>query len=118
MKKEFQSFEDAREFVHSLGIKNQKSWATYYKSGNKPEDIPTTPARSYKKEWKSWGDWLGTGTVQTQQRNYLSYQESKNIVHSLGLKTREDWNDAVKTGKIPNNIPHNSWHVYSKEKKK
>jgi len=118
VKKQFRSFEESKKFVHTLGIKNQREWTTYCKSGNKSDDIPTTPARSYKKDWKSWGDWLGTGTVQTQQRNYLSYQESKNIVHSLGLKTRKDWNDAVKTGKIPNNIPHNPWHVYSKEKKK
>lgn len=60
MKRVFCSFEDARIFIHKLKIKNQKEWNKYLQSKAKPEDIPSTPSRTYKdKGWISWGDWLG-----------------------------------------------------------
>src|SRR5690242_4712323 len=42
------SFNDARAFVHTLGLKNWDSWRRYCKSGNKPEDIPSNPWQSYE----------------------------------------------------------------------
>ena len=47
----YPSFKEAREFVRNLKLKNQKEWKKYCKSGDKPDDIPSNPWRSYK-EWK------------------------------------------------------------------
>ena len=47
----YRSYKDAREFVRSLGLKNQQDWYEYCKSGNKPDDIPSSPWIVYK-EWK------------------------------------------------------------------
>ena len=56
-------FEEARAFAHKLGLKSQKEWLVYRKSGKRPSSIPTNPNRTYAgKGWTSWGDWLGTGT--------------------------------------------------------
>ena len=41
---------DARKFVRSLGIKNQKEWRDYCNSGNKPDNIPTNPWEYYSKK--------------------------------------------------------------------
>jgi hypothetical protein len=49
--REWRNFKEAREFVRSLGLKNNKEWQEYCKSGNKPADIPSTPWNTYK-EWK------------------------------------------------------------------
>ena len=49
--KAYRSFEEARDFVKSLGLKSTKEWEQYCKSGNKPDDIPTNPWNTYK-EWK------------------------------------------------------------------
>jgi len=46
--KTFKPFEEAREYIRSLGLKNQKEWIEYYKSGNKPVDGPTSPQVVYK----------------------------------------------------------------------
>jgi hypothetical protein len=35
----FPPFVEAREYVHKLGLKNEKMWREYRKSGNKPADI-------------------------------------------------------------------------------
>jgi hypothetical protein len=60
---DFRSFAEARDYVHKLGIKNQTEWYDYCKSGRKPDDIPMAANDVYKKEWKGFGDWLGTGTI-------------------------------------------------------
>ena len=59
----FRPFVEAREYIHSLKLKNQAEWRAYSKSVNKPADIPATPEKVYRKEWKGMGDWLGTGTI-------------------------------------------------------
>jgi hypothetical protein len=46
--RDWRSFESAREFVRSLGIKNHKEWKEYCKSGNKPDDIPSNPWDVYE----------------------------------------------------------------------
>ncbi len=46
------SFKEAKEFVRSLGLKNMQEWNDYCKSGNKPDDIPSTPQNVYKKRKK------------------------------------------------------------------
>ena len=56
----FISFKDVKLLVKELGIKTQKEWFDYAKSGgDKPANIPYKPNRTYKDEWKGWGDFLG-----------------------------------------------------------
>ena len=76
-KKEFRSFEDAREFVRLLNLKSIEDWKEYCKSGNKPNNIPANPLQKYKKNgtWTSWGDFLGTGRIANQDRNYMEFQD-------------------------------------------
>ena len=108
---QFRSFESTKEFVRSLGIQTWKEWKEYCKSGDKPDDIPSEPSRTYKKEWISWGDFLETGRIQTQKKNknYLPFNEARNIARELAIKHNiknwKDWQKAVKEGKIPDNIP-------------
>jgi hypothetical protein len=115
MKKEFRSFADARKFVHTLGLKNQREWGIFCKSGNKPENIPTSPSRTYKKEWESLGDWLGTGYVAHRNRKFRVFEESQKFVHLLKLKNVKEWNQYCKSGNKPDNIPNNPQRTYKQE---
>jgi len=66
----WRSFKDARAFMHSLRLKNVEEWRTYYRSGKKPDDVPTDPNRVYADAgWVDWSDWLGT--AQRQQMGPL-----------------------------------------------
>jgi superfamily II DNA or RNA helicase len=107
------SYQEVKEFVHKLGLKNQNEWREYCKSKNKPDNIPANPRGVYKNNgWISMGDFLGTGYVNNSERIYLSYKELKEIIHKLNLKSKTEWYDYCKSGDKPNNIPSNVNSVY------
>ncbi len=122
--REYRSFEDARRFVKKLKLKNANQWRQYCKSESKPTDIPNAPNSTYKKEWTSWGEFLGTGRIsnQAKSKNYLPLNEAKKIVQEIAkkhhIRTYDGWEKAVKAGLIPDNIPANPWATYSKNKRK
>lgn len=56
----FRYLSDARNFVHTLKLKNEQAWREYCKSGKKPKDIPSKPDFVYRgKGWIDWYDWIG-----------------------------------------------------------
>ena len=122
MRKKWRPFEEAREFVRSLDLKNENEWRVYSKSRKRPDYIPAGPARTYKKEWKGWGDWLGTGYIANRDRKYLPPIEAKiearKIAKKLGIKTVKDWTDAYKAGKIPDTLPSGLWATYGPKRRK
>jgi hypothetical protein len=108
------SFIVARKFAQSLNLKNIDDWREYCISGNKPDNIPSSPGRSYKnKGWEDWGDFLGTGYVATFNRNYESFEEAKKIIHNFKIKNIQEWRIFVKSKDKPDNIPANPPEVYN-----
>jgi hypothetical protein len=108
----FLSFTEAREFVVSLKLKNRDKWHEYCKSGNKPDNIPQKVERTYKKEWRDWGYFLGTGNIQPQNRTYRPFNEAREFVRSLGLKNWEEWFEYCKSDNKPDDIPSAPWRIY------
>jgi len=108
-------FKKARKFVSNLRLTGQKQWRKYCQSGNKPDNIPSGPDKTYKKEWKGWGDWLGTGIIANQNRQYRSFNDTRKFVHSLQLRNQTAWRKYVKSGNKPDNIPSDPNKVYKKE---
>ncbi len=111
-KKQFRDFESAREFARGLGFKSQKEWRIYRSSGNKPIDIPADPQAVYQKNFKSWGDWLGTGNTASQNLQYRSYESAREFVRDLGLKNRDEWIKYSRLNKKPIDIPAAPWQTY------
>jgi len=103
--RKFLSFKDARKFARFLKLNNRIEWNRYYKSGNKPDNIPTSPSRTYQKEWKGWGDFLGTGNTKFESKDFLSFSNARKFSHSLNLNSGTNWTKYCKSGKKPNNIP-------------
>ena len=111
----YRSFKEAREFVRALNLKTVEEWREYRKSDKKPDDIPSNPNTLYKKEWMSWGDFTGTGTIAPQDKVYRSFQEAREFVRALNLKNQKEWDDYCKSGNKPDDIPANSKIVYQKD---
>jgi hypothetical protein len=110
--RQYRSFEDARIFVQTLKLKNRPEWEKYSKSGNKPDDIPGNPRLTFKEGWTNWGDFLGTGRIQNQQIQYRTFEDARIFVQTLKLKRTKDWVDFCQTSEIPQDIPHSPEVVY------
>jgi len=111
--RKYWSFEKARDHVHKLNIKSQKEWNEYVKLRKLSAEIPSDPYKVYKnKGWISWGDWFGTGYVAHTLRTYLSFNEAKKFVHTLKIKTKDEWIFFTKSGNLPKNIPTTPARTY------
>jgi hypothetical protein len=110
------SFKKARAYVNGLGLKSEAEWRIYLKSGKKPDDIPTNPHRSYLNEgWSGIGDWLGTGRIADRLREYRPFDEARNYVHGLALKSLTEWHKYCASGDKPEDIPATPNRVYTDE---
>lgn len=111
--REYLPFEQARKIVRKLGLKKEEDWRLYCKNKKKPENIPAYPAGVYKNDgWKGYGNWLGTGRVQTQQRAYLSFEKAREFIHRLNLKNQNEWRKYCSSDRNPENIPAAPHKVY------
>jgi len=103
----FLPFEEARNFIHSLGL---KGWEKYSKSGKRPKNIPSNPERHYKNSgWISMSDWLGL-----ESNGFLPFEEARNFVRGIGLENVKQWHDYAKSVR-PSNIPSNPDQTYEKD---
>jgi len=113
----FRSFDESKKFVKKLGLKSQKEWIEYCQSGNKPDNIPSSPYQIFEnKGWIGLGDWLGTGKRARQKNHngeWRPFKEAREFVRSLGLKGYDEWYEYCKSGNKPDDIPAKPWHVYN-----
>ena len=111
--KEFISFEEAKLFVHILGLKSNDEWKEYSKSGLKPENIPAVPDKYYKdKGWISWGDWLGTNSITSHKAEFLSFEIAREIVRKEKIINFAEWTLYRKSKNKPHNIPSSPNEIY------
>jgi superfamily II DNA or RNA helicase len=124
--REYRPFEEAREFVRPLGLKNFKEWQKFCKGllvekGTLPSDIPAHPNEIYRNDgWQNMGDWLGTGVVSSHHRAFRPFEEAREFVRSLGLKNSEEWwrfckGHLPEKGTLPDDIPTNPHRTYKNQ---
>jgi superfamily II DNA or RNA helicase len=108
-------FEEAREYVRGLGLKNDAEWRESSKSSTRPNNIPKAPSQLYKEEWVSVGDWLGTGAETPGEREWLPFEQAREYMRGQGLRGYKDWREWMEAGKRPHNIPSAPHKVYKEE---
>ena len=119
----YQSFNDARKFARSLKLKSQREWFEYCKGKvstlpPKPENIPTSVERIYKdKGWINFGDFLGTGTIAPQLKEFRTFDQAKKFAQRLNLKSYSEWQKYTKgnyknLNALPKDIPLAPHYVY------
>ena len=105
---DFRSYRLARAWVHGLKLRNVDEWRHYIDGKlpaltRLPSDIPKAPFTAYK-EWKGFGDWLGTYTVATNKISFLSFDKAKKKVHRLKLLNQKEW-QAFASGRVKGSFP-------------
>jgi hypothetical protein len=112
---QYRSYEEARAFVHTLGLKSLKEWGEYSKSGKRPSDIPSNPRDVYKNSgWVDNYDWLGTVKNHLERSEYRSYEYAKKFIHPMKFKNVEEWTKYCKIGNKPKDIPNSPRKIYDK----
>ncbi|XRA98840.1 methyltransferase domain-containing protein [Pycnococcus provasolii] len=112
-RREFRSFEDARAYVHTLGLKSHEEWHAWRASGARPHDIPSNPYHEYASSgWLSYGDFLGYA-VGKVAGEFRTFEEARAYVHTLGLKSTEEWNAWSSSGARPYDIPSSPHSRYA-----
>jgi hypothetical protein len=107
-------FEEAREYVKSLGLKNSNEWQAFSKSGNRPSNIPSSPKQVYKDSgWIGMRNWLGTENVRRgRSSKWRPFDEARECAKGLGLKSYREWDAFSKSGNRPKDIPSHPNKVY------
>jgi hypothetical protein len=109
----FMEFEDAREFIRNQNLQSREEYLKYLNSVSAAKDIPKYPNQAYKNNgWISWGDWLGTGRIADNLKEYKSFEEARIFARELKLLTRKSWEDLASKNKLPSDIPKVPQHVY------
>ncbi len=118
----WRSFADARTFVRSLKLGGDVEWRDYCAGklastkGLKPSDIPSNPNTVYRGSgYVDFGDWLGTGTVALGKKAFRPFDQAKEYVHALALRTVSEWHNFARSDKRPNDIPVNPDRIYAKQ---
>jgi superfamily II DNA or RNA helicase len=113
-------FEEARAFVHKLGITSKEAWDAYCQSGDKPADIPANVFHAYRNDWVSWPDWFGTKSFRAPKNGWRPFEEARTFARGLGFTTRVEWQTYCQSGKNPADIPasadrqyHDDWISWS-----
>jgi hypothetical protein len=102
--KVFMTFEEARDFVRKLGLKNSSEWRKY--CTNKPSNLPSNPEKTYRElGWISFSDFIGVKTKRHKDQILLSFEDSLEFARSLGLKNEKEWRNWKKHNTVPDNIP-------------
>lgn len=112
-KRKFIPFFKARTFARNLNINSLNKWKSFCKTGKKPFNIPADPVTTYAKQWNGWSDFLGNGRRRFSRKNdWIDYNELKNLVKKLKIKSIPQYRRAIKQGKLPTNVPVNPQVVY------
>lgn len=102
--RKFLPFEEAREFVHHLGLCTIAEWRSYLAGEmpwlpERPLTIPTNPNYTYKEHgWDGYGDWLGNGRSKNvgYQSPFWPYAKAQEFVSDLSLSGYLEWRTYVK----------------------
>ena len=110
---QFLPFEKALLYARSLKLKSHTEWEAWRKSDVRPDNVPSTPHRTYKHDgWQGYGHWLGTSAVAPKGQQFLPFKKALLYARSLKLKGSTEWWAWRKSGARPANIPTNPHTTY------
>ena len=78
------------------------------KNNELPYHIPKKPERCFE-------NFRYTPFLRLNHTSYLSFNEAKEIIHTLHIKSNKEWRKLVKENKIPPNIPNSPDSTYKNE---
>jgi hypothetical protein len=115
------SYEAARAFVRTLGIRSRPEWRAYCRGEldrlePRPLDIPSHPQRAYRgRGWVSWGHFFGSNAVTGSERKFRSFAAARAYVRAQRLRNSQAWRAWCAAGHRPPDIPTTPDKIYRKQ---
>ena len=101
------NFEEAKKHVKKLKIKSATDFREKRKNKIISSRMPPKPYKTYKNSgWVSWGDFLGTGILSSNQIKYINYDDAKKLLSSKKISSLTDYRKIIKK-EFQNQIPIN-----------
>lgn len=107
-------YKQAKAYVQAIGIKTWHEYMNWSKGGNRPATIPAAPDKAYH-EFESWGEFLGTGRIANQNKEYWNYEQAKTFLKPLGIRSFVHFKELYTIENIPVEIPKNPIAHYKKQ---
>src|SRR5436309_5223992 len=104
------SYRSLRNIIRPLNLKGKSGYEKYWKSHQRPDNIPARPDYYYPDEWKGWDDL--TGYKRTSNKRFRPFDEARKYVRKLGLPNEKAWREYCKSGEKPEDIPSKPDFVY------
>jgi hypothetical protein len=99
-------FAVGRAYARKLKLRNIKEWKEWSKSGQRPSNIPSDPAKTYRADgWISMSDWLGYGKERVLAKDMLPFAVGQAYARKLELRSVKEWKEWSKSGQRPSDIP-------------
>jgi len=109
------SYEHAKAYVQTIGIKTWQEYVNWSKSGERPINVPAAPDKAYH-EFESWGEFLGTQRIANQKKEFWNYQQAMEYLAPLNIRSKSQFITLCKNGTIPSEIPRDPITHYRKQK--
>jgi hypothetical protein len=97
-------YEKAKTEARKLGLKSAKEWMKWWDK-YRPPTVGRRPDQYYE-EWENWNEFLGNNNVPLHLKkwNRAPFEEARKYVHTLKLKSRQeyiDWHLAQRPSFLP-----------------
>jgi superfamily II DNA or RNA helicase len=109
----YAEFNVAKKIVSKLKIKSLEDWRNLSIKIKRKNNLPSIPERQYKKQWRGWGDFLGTGRI--SKVYFKKFIEARKFARSLKCKSSSEWRQKIKGRNLPQGIPADPRAKYKKE---
>lgn len=91
-------YEECKLYLkNNFTIKSSMDFRLLCKEQKIPNFIPKKPERVFQDF--SFGDFLSTGNISNSNKNFITFEEAKNIIIKHGLKTNKEWRKFIKINK-------------------
>ena len=108
----YRSLHEASQWALSQGITSLKEWRQACAEDRIPHDIPWQPWRAYT-DWTSAPSFFCQSERRTRNRAWRPYEQAREWVRTFGIVSNQDWQDALRRGDIPSDIPANPNSIYA-----
>lgn len=102
----YYTYDECKKTVKKYNFTSKRDFLKKIKDVIKEDiRIPYSPSTIYKKEWEGWIEFLDTDNVNSNEVQYLSFEDARKFARSLQFKLIQQWkyldNDILKSYSIP-----------------